>query len=354
MGASASHYAQDSEEAGMTDTTERPVAPSPTMAQLIDDLQALRARAGDVSYGEIAARITRIRQDRGVPEAAARIARSTVYDAFRPDRRRLNAALVAEIVVALGEDETEAERWRARCIAVRTAARSAARPQGPAPEPPTAPVTPPPGSRWPILPPSRPEPMLAASLFVAALGINLFGGVIVVKFDLPIWLDMVGTAVIAVCLGPWAAVALAVLTICLGSAATSPGGVAFVLVGVVGALVWGYGVRRWGLGRTPARFLLLNIAAAFACTLTSAPITVLVYGGRTEHLLTTGLLERIHTLGADVWQAAIAANIGSSLADKLIAGYVALLVAMALVRYAGTPRGEGPPLGASRRRPPHG
>ena len=40
---------------------------------------------------------------------------------------------------------------------------------------------------------------------------------------------------------------------------------------LVGALVWGYGVHRFGFGRTPLRFLLLNIAAAVACTLTSAP-----------------------------------------------------------------------------------
>ncbi|GAB2525755.1 hypothetical protein GCM10027064_23890 [Microbacterium petrolearium] len=322
----------------MSQTKDDPTAATRAMAQLSNDLQALRMRAGDISYGEIAARITRMREEKGIAPASAHIARSTVYDAFRPERRRLNPSLVAEIVAALGGDASEAERWRERCIAARTAERPPVEiAEQPAPAAPAAPAARPAGRRWPTLPPPRPELPLAAALFVACIGVNLVGGVIVANFDLPIWLDMAGTAIIAVCIGPWAAVALAAVTLVLTPGTLLPlaaEGLPFGLVSVVGALVWGYGVHQWGLGRTASRFLVLNLLAAVSCTLTSLPITVLQYDGRTNHLVTTTLFERLHAAGANAWEAALVSNIGSSVADKLISGGIALLVALLLSRHA--------------------
>ncbi|PZF83905.1 tetratricopeptide repeat protein [Jiangella anatolica] len=82
----------------------------------LDDLAAgltrLRVWAGSPSYAQITRRIGELRDARGVPAAAARPGRVTVYDAFQPGRRRVDAELVGDIVAALGLPEAEALTWR--------------------------------------------------------------------------------------------------------------------------------------------------------------------------------------------------------------------------------------------------
>ncbi|MFA5606074.1 MAG: hypothetical protein WDA07_02615 [Leucobacter sp.] len=97
------------------------------------DLQQLRLDAGDVSYAEVAARIASNRAAAGATAAAARIARSTVFDAFRLGRRRINPDLVAEIVIALCEDADAADYWRGRCVDARRILSNGPLPNGPPP-----------------------------------------------------------------------------------------------------------------------------------------------------------------------------------------------------------------------------
>jgi energy-coupling factor transport system substrate-specific component len=104
-----------------------------------------------------------------------------------------------------------------------------------------------------------------------------------------------------------------------------PGSIAFILVQVVGALVWGYGVRAWRLGRTPLRYLLLNVIAGTACTIAAVPVIVIIFGGFTDH--PADLLTRsFESIGEGQWAAVFSSNIVVSLADKLLAGAIALAV----------------------------
>lgn len=80
--------------------------PAPrTLDELCSGLGRMRARAGSPSYAEIARRIGRLR-------GGAEPAKVTVYDCFRPGRRRVDDRLVGDIVRALGGEESESERWR--------------------------------------------------------------------------------------------------------------------------------------------------------------------------------------------------------------------------------------------------
>ncbi|WP_435744413.1 hypothetical protein [Microbacterium sp. PMB16] len=76
-----------------------------TLDDLCVGLVRLRVADGSPSYAEIARRIGRLR----VGEEPAKV---TVYDCFRPGRRRVDSRLVGDIVRVLGRDEREAERWR--------------------------------------------------------------------------------------------------------------------------------------------------------------------------------------------------------------------------------------------------
>ncbi|WP_288871516.1 tetratricopeptide repeat protein [uncultured Microbacterium sp.] len=82
-----------------------------TFDELTAGLGRLRVAAGTPSYAEIARRIGDLR-DGDEP------AKVTVYDCFRPGRRRVDVRLVGDIVRALGGSPEHAETWRAAARAL--------------------------------------------------------------------------------------------------------------------------------------------------------------------------------------------------------------------------------------------
>ena len=299
----------------VTDNTKAGSAPE-SFDALVADLQALRIESGAITYDELAAQITRNRLSRGDSPAAARVARSTVYDAFRTGRRRINAELVAEIVTALGSDEAASSEWRRRCLRAGLSSMPAR----------TQPAV--------VLEDVRlsSSGAIIAIVMLASLGLNLFGNATSARMSAPLFLDMIGTAIASIAFGPWYGAAVGLSTNVLASLSNSPQALPFAAVNIVGALVWGYGVRAWGLGRTPLRFFSLNVIAAVACTLTAVPILALAFDGTTVNDAAKGVFAVVQTYGISLWEALFASNIVVSVADKMIAGFVAAAVTIMLLK----------------------
>lgn len=301
--------------------TQQSMAPLDALTAL---LQELRIQAGGPSYAQIANRIARQRRADGVLDAAARLGKSTVFDAFQTGRRRLNAELVVEIVRALGADEREAAVWGERC----------ARAQQPAER--TSPLlevvlTP---EAAELVTPGKMQShrnalsgrLASPQLVVACVLLNLFGGWLVMVIRLPLFLDMVGTAIASVVLGPWPGVLVAVMTNGGETIYDGPASLSFMIVNVAGALVWGIGVRRFAMGRTLPRYLLLNAVVGAVCTLVSVPILVMNFQGETRNAssgITQHLLYTYHSMVAAVFSS----NILLSMLDKFISGFGALIAA---------------------------
>lgn len=291
-----------------------------TFDDIAEGMRARRVAAGNPSFAEIALRIARIREERKGVETSGRPARTTVYDAFRAGRRRLDTALVLDIVRALGADEDEVALWAERCRAAHLA---------PAPEPE---MNPEPEPAPESAPESQPEPAavlppsLAVALWVClgCVGVNLVGRALVVVVDtIPLYLDMVGTAVAAVVLGPWWGVGVGLSTNLFGIGFSGSVSAPFALVNMAGALVWGYGVRRWRMGRTVPRFFALNCLAALACSALAVPLILFLVGetGNGADGVAASILLTVEA----PWLAVATSNILTSLADKTISGFVALL-----------------------------
>lgn len=314
-----------------------------TFDRIAEDLQVRRTDAGSPSYAEIALRIARLREERGGPDATARPARTTVYDAFRTGRRRLDTALVLDIVRALGADEAEVEVWGERCRAARLAglSRSADAAARDLPEP-TGPASPP-------EPPAPPAPVTVRAALLVALGclaLNMVGRVLVVVIpEIPLYLDMVGTAVAAVILGPWWGAGVGLSTNLLGVPVSGSHSIPFAIVNIAGALAWGYGVRRWRMGRTLPRFFALNCLVALVCTSLAVPIIVAL-GGETGNGA-DDVIDTIQETVRSLWLAVASANILTSLADKTISGFVALLAVDVLPRRVTAPVRPLMPLAAA-------
>jgi len=166
------------------------------------------------------------------------------------------------------------------------------------------------------------------ALVPVAAALNIVGGQINTILHLPTFLDMIGTAVVAIVLGPWWGALVGVITNVVASFISGPIGLPFALCNVVGALVWGYAVR-WGWGKKYWSFFLINIAVAFFVSLVAVPIYVFIFGGATGHfsdMMTAAFL----AMGQNLLVSVFSSNILVSLADKIISGFVALAIIEAL------------------------
>lgn len=346
-----------------------------TFDQIAADLHLLRAEVGQPSYSDLVRRVASVREARGVPAEQARPARSTLYDAFREGRRRIDHQLVADLVRAMDQDEETARAWMDRCRRAAPAEQARADAPGAEAKPTqigdesvpsdeqfgllaepaetdetdaTGPAAPGaalpepeiPHGAWPEVAPV-PEPPTEGwhgagrrrvfGVLALALAANLLGRALVNELQLSLYLDMVGTAIAAVVLGPWWAVGVGVTTNVAGMGLSGADSLPFALVQIVGALGWGYGVHRFGMGRTMSRFLGLNVLVALACTATAAPI-LLVYGGDVDHGsedIVAGFLAH----GQNLATAILSANMITSTADKLISGFIAIAALDALRRH---------------------
>lgn len=167
------------------------------------------------------------------------------------------------------------------------------------------------------------------ALVPVAAALNIVGGQINTVLKLPTFLDMIGTAVVAIVLGPWWGALVGAITNIVASFISGPIGLPFAVVNVAGALVWGYGVRNLMMGRTFTLYFVLNLIVAVVCTLFAVPIYVFVFGGATGHfsdMMTAAFLAAGQNLIASVFSS----NIIVSLADKVISGFVALAIIEAL------------------------
>lgn len=303
--------------------------PDDSFDQIALDLRALK---GSTSYGELVRLISEVRIARGMHPSAAIPARSTVYDALRAGRTRMDSGLVRDIVRALGASDVEAEQWMARCA--RAHATGPGRPQAPRPT-----LVPAPGMPRPLQPAvigrsfGKLTPWATLTLLLGCVVLNVLGNLLVRLFGLPVYLDMVGTAIAAIALGPWYGVAVAIGTN-LSGVLYSNHDFLFALVGIAGALVWGYGVKWFAAAQNLIRFFTLNLVVAVVCTLVAAPILLFAHGGSNgagQIHMTGSLLDA----GVPLVAAVFSTNIVTSALDKLLTGFLALLVFTLLYSRAG-------------------
>lgn len=319
----------------MLEPSQSPSNQADSFDRIAVDLQTLREAAGHVSYAELVRRITALRTERGVRTAAAIPARSTVYNAFKTGRARLDSSLLRDIVLALGATVEEADAWVRRC---REARRST--------EPQTKPETqeaakPQPLPSLVVRTASALSIRTTALLMAGCITLNLLGLWITAIFKLSVYLDMVGTALAAIVLGPWHGVAVGILSSNLGFLTGDPATNPFTPVNIAGALVWGYGVRRLRMGADLGRFVALDVIVAAVCSVVAVPILFVVFGGRSGHASAEAILS-LEADGLPILVSLFSANIVTNIMDKLVSGVVVLLVFVLLHRKLGVPADHMP------------
>ena len=175
--------------------------------------------------------------------------------------------------------------------------------------------------------PGAPPTTLVIALIPLAVAVNFVANWVAGLLRLPIYLDTIGTFLAAVLLGPWWGALAGVLTNALGIAPNGVSNLLFAPVSVAAALVWGYGIRSLGLGRSGVAFFLLAVVVGIVTGVLATPIVLFLFGGATGHpsdLITAALA----SIGLE--KATMISSVLSSVPDKVISSYIGLAITAAL------------------------
>lgn len=179
--------------------------------------------------------------------------------------------------------------------------------------------------------------MTLRDLVVIRLGVavNLVIGQIVAALLLPVFLDAVGTILVAALVGPRAAVVAGLTSQVL--AAVLSGNFAWLPFGVVQIVIALYaaGAARLGAFRSPWTALPAGLLLGALAGSTAAPIAYFVFGGVTAGGV-SALTALLRALGLPLAVASFTSSIGTDLLDKTIAFGVVCLVLRTLPTHLAT------------------
>ena len=175
-------------------------------------------------------------------------------------------------------------------------------------------------------------------LLPIGIGINAVGSVIVNALRLPLHLDVIGTVLIAILAGPWAAALTGLFTQVVNSMLGNPVLLAFIPVSVAIGLAAGY-LARWGYFSTLRKSLVPAVVLTAIAVLVSTPIVVLVFGGVTGSGadLVTGA---VMATGQNLVESVLAGNIVVETVDKVATVFIAYLIGRSVPVQFLPPQGQ--------------
>ena len=162
-------------------------------------------------------------------------------------------------------------------------------------------------------------------LIPIAVGINLIGGTLCSNLKLPLFLDMIGTMVVACLSGPWVAALTGFLTNVFLALVANPVNLPYAVVSVLCGLVVGYMVKA-GLFKKWWGVLIVWVVVTLVNAVSASLITVFVFSGATgingTSVLTATLVVAMKNIFASVFSSSIIEN----LLDKGIAVAVSYFI----------------------------
>jgi energy-coupling factor transport system substrate-specific component len=177
-------------------------------------------------------------------------------------------------------------------------------------------------------------------LIPVAIAINVVIGEIVVLLKLPVFLDSIGTILVAVLAGPWAGALTGMLSNIVWGLIIDPNAFPWFPVAFFIGLVAGI-CANFGLFKTWWKVIITGFIIALTAAIVSTPIGVYLYGGITasgSSFITAYLL----ATGRGIFEAVISTNFIVEPVDKIATALLAWLIIRGLsARYiARFPRAE--------------
>ena len=170
-----------------------------------------------------------------------------------------------------------------------------------------------------------------AIMIPLGVAINYIGGQLATSLGLPIYMDSIGTAIVAAIMGPWIGATSGVLFNIISSLIS--GNIMASLFGICNigtGLIVGYMARYGRYKKLIPDIAVASILVAVWNAATGAPIAMAVYGGIDGNAGTNVMIAAFQNMGKDLFSSAFIARIPTNLLDKGIACLVAWLIIMKL------------------------
>lgn len=164
---------------------------------------------------------------------------------------------------------------------------------------------------------------MAVLLMPVAVAINIVGGQLVNLLKLPVYLDTIGTILIAAIAGPWVGAVTGILSNAV-NAIFAPNLFPYAFVSLCIALVVGFMAKKGaftGIGKT----ILTALVVVAVAMISSLPITLYVFGGVSgggSTLVTTALL----AMGQDLISSVLGASFITEISDKILSCLVVFFI----------------------------
>ena len=166
------------------------------------------------------------------------------------------------------------------------------------------------------------------TLMSAGIALNRVLGQVASMLKLPIFLDSIGTLIVALLAGPLAALVAGLTTNLIWGLITSPVAAAFAPVAAIIGLVGGLCARSGGF-RTLPRVLLSSLLITVAVVIVATPIRTYLFGGVTGSGADF-FVAYMNVLGNKLIESVAVTVFGTNLVDKLISALVAWFVVRGL------------------------
>mgnify|MGYP001599324596 CR=1 FL=1 len=144
---------------------------------------------------------------------------------------------------------------------------------------------------------------------------NIVLGIVTSSLKLPLYLDTIGTILIAVYFGQWYGAAVGALTNIITGMIFSPKDIPFLIVNVAVGLIVGFIAKKFKFNLVTA--IVTGLILSVVCPLIGTPIGIWVYGGLTG-TGTDFLFIWLKEVGNNIFVASFIAKITSNFLDKIV------------------------------------
>lgn len=158
------------------------------------------------------------------------------------------------------------------------------------------------------------SPAHLISFISIAIAINLVGANLALFLRLPIYLDTIGTLLIAVILGPWYAASTAFLSALINWMTTDIFSLYYSPVAIVVAIITGILIKR---NCKPSSLLWKSLIISLPGTIIASVITVILFKGITSSGSSI-IAQFLHGIGLDMTSSLILVQVGTDYMDRLI------------------------------------
>ncbi|HFK8771542.1 TPA: ECF transporter S component [Streptococcus agalactiae] len=158
------------------------------------------------------------------------------------------------------------------------------------------------------------SPARLISFISIAIAINLVEANLALFLRLPIYLDTIGTLLIAVILGPWYAASTAFLSALINWMTTDIFSLYYSPVAIVVAIITGILIKR---NCKPSSLLWKSLIISLPGTIIASVITVILFKGITSSGSSI-IAQFLHGIGLDMTSSLILVQVGTDYMDRLI------------------------------------